>query len=254
MAAGLPPVPTGSGAHPVIMVAIAANDLAASVAFYQQVFSWPLMRLSPELAVAGMPAGPMVTLRANTAPGFPGVVPFVQVADVMGAIDDATAAGATLERAPWSAQMMGTLARISAPGSTIYGLTSAVPPAAPSHWPAPFGDAPRMPAGCVCSLELHASDLEPAAQFARSQFGWGTLPTMPQYCMFDAGAGIGGVFQSHTPGTAGLAYLAVADVAATLAAIEAAGGKRLGEPMAMPGMATFGYFTDPSGTRMGLLG
>jgi predicted enzyme related to lactoylglutathione lyase len=72
--------------------------------------------------------------------------------------------------------------------------------------------------------------------------------------MFDAGAGIGGVFQSHTPTTAGLAYIAVADVTATLTAIDAAGGKRLGDPMAMPGMATFGYFTDPSGTTMGLLG
>lgn len=254
MTASLPPVPTGSGAHPVIMVAIAANDLATSVAFYQRVFAWPLMSMSPELAVAAMPAGPMVTLRAQTPAGFPGVVPFVQVADVPRAIDDATAAGAHVERAPWPAPMMGTLARITAPGGTIYGLTSAVPPAAPSHWPAPFGDAPRMPAGCVCSLELYASDLEQAARFVQSQFGWGTLPTMPQYCMLDAGAGIGGVFQSHTPTTAGLAYLAVADVAATLAAIEAAGGKRHGDPMTMPGMATFGYFTDPSGTAMGLLG
>lgn len=250
----LPPVPTGSGAHPVIMAAIAASDLAQSVAFYRQVFGWPLVPMSAELAAAAMPAGPMVTLRAGTPAGFPGVVPFVQVVDVARAIADATAAGAQVERAPWSAPMMGPLARIAAPGGTIYGLTSALAPIPQPHWPAPFGDAPRMPAGCICSLELHASDLAAAATFVQSQFGWGSLPTMPQYCMFDAGTGIGGVFQSHTPATAGLAYIAVSDVAATLAAIDAAGGKRLGEPMAMPGMATFGYFTDPSGTTMGLLG
>jgi predicted enzyme related to lactoylglutathione lyase len=254
MAPSLPPVPTGSGAHPVIMVALAANDLAASSAFYRQVFQWPVMPMSAELAVAAMPAGPMVTLRANTPPGLPGAIPFVQTPDVAHAIEQASAAGATLERAPWTATMMGTLARITAPGGTIYGLTSAMPPAPQPHWPAPFGDAPRMPAGCLCSLELHASDLGAAASFVQSQFGWGTLPTMPQYCMFDAGAGIGGVFQSHTPTTAGLVYIAVTDVAATLDAIDAAGGKRLGAPMAMPGMATFGYFTDPSGTAMGLLG
>ncbi|MCE2902474.1 MAG: hypothetical protein ACK6DP_18675 [Gemmatimonas sp.] len=77
---------------------------------------------------------------------------------------------------------------------------------------------------------------------------------MPQSLMFDPGAGIGGVFQSHTPATRGLAYVYADDVAATLTAIEAHGGQRLSEPMAVPGMATFGYFTDPSGTAMRLLG
>lgn len=253
MSGSLPPVPVGTGAHPVIMVAIAANDLAASHTFYQQVFGWSLMRLSPELMAAAMPSGPMVTLRANTPSGVPGVVPFVQVADVAAAIDAATAAGGAVERAPWSATMMGTLARVRDAGGTIYGLTSAVPPTPPPHWPAPFGDAPRQTPGSICSLELHAPDLEAAARFVQSQFGWGTLPTMPQYCMFDAGAGIGGVFQSHTPSTPALAYIAVTDVRATLDAIVAAGGKALGDPMGVPGMATFGYFTDPSGTAMGLL-
>ncbi|MFZ4739062.1 MAG: VOC family protein [Bradymonadia bacterium] len=36
--------------------------------------------------------------------------------------------------------------------------------------------------------------------------------------------------------------------------IIAAGAESLGEPMAMPGMGTFGYFKDPSGTPMGLIG
>jgi hypothetical protein len=36
--------------------------------------------------------------------------------------------------------------------------------------------------------------------------------------------------------------------------IEAAGGKRTADPMSAPGMGTFGYFTDPSGTHMGPIG
>ncbi len=44
------------------------------------------------------------------------------------------------------------------------------------------------------------------------------------------------------------------DVAAKLAALEEAGGKRLAEPMSAPGMGTFGYLTDPSGTALGLIG
>jgi predicted enzyme related to lactoylglutathione lyase len=97
-------------------------------------------------------------------------------------------------------------------------------------------------------------DLAATGRFFAELFGWGTQPTMPQYMLFDPGAGIGGVYQAHTPGTRGLAYIYVEDVAAKLAEIEAAGGKRLGEPMAMAGMATFGYFSDPSGTAVGLIG
>lgn len=248
----LPAVPVGSGRHPIVMVAIAANELAASIAFYRSVFGWQLMHVAPDLASAALPSGPFVTLRANTPEGMQGCVPFVAVPDVAGVLETLVTNGATVERAPWSAPMMGTLARIIVDG-TVYGLASA-PAAPPLPVPAPFGDAPRPPAGSICSVELHAPQLDTIAAFVQTHFGWGTLPTMPQYCMFDPGAGIGGVFQSHTPANRGLAYIFVSDVATTLSAIRGAGGKTLGEPMAVPGMATFGYFVDPSGTAMGLLG
>jgi predicted enzyme related to lactoylglutathione lyase len=77
---------------------------------------------------------------------------------------------------------------------------------------------------------------------------------MPQYLGFTPDGGISGVFQSHTPSLPAVAYIYVADVAAALTEIEAAGGRRMGEPMGLPGMATFGYFADPSGTHMGLMG
>ncbi len=254
MGTALPPIPKGNGQHPVVMAAIAANDLAASTAFYRTVFGWPLMQVSPDIASAALPAGPMVTLRAKTPDGFQGVVPFIAVANVEAALQQVVGAGATIERAPWQAPMIGTLARFTDPSGTIYGLASPTAGAPIPHVPAPFGDAPKPPTGAVCSLEMHAGDLDAAAQFFGSQFGWGTFPTMPQYLMFDAGAGIGGVFQSHTPASRGVAYIYAASVAGTLDAIDAAGGKRMGEAMAMPGMATFGYFSDPSGTMMGLIG
>jgi predicted enzyme related to lactoylglutathione lyase len=254
MSMTIPPVPRGTGQHPVVMVTVAATNLAASVAFYRTVFGWPFMSLSVELASAPMAAGPMVTLRTGTASAAQGVVPFIAVQQVETALSRVVEAGGAIERAPWPGPMVGTLARFTDPAGTVYGLMSAATPAPMPHQPAPFGDAPRPPAGTICSLELHAGDLTTAAAFFTAQFGWGTLPTMPQYCMFDAGAGVGGVWQSHTPANRGLAYVYVSDVAATLAAITAAGGKALGEPMAMPGMATFGYFTDPSGTAMGLMG
>jgi predicted enzyme related to lactoylglutathione lyase len=254
MGASLPPVPQGNRQHPVLMVAIAANDLAASTAFYRTVFGWPLTAMSPELASAVLPSGPMVTLRANTPAGVPGVVPFIAVPEVGAALAQLASAGAAVERAPWHGPAIGTLARFTDPAGTVYGLIDAAAGTSAAHVPAPFGDAPRPPADTICSLEMHAGDLAIAAEFFGARFGWGTLATMPQYLMFDPGAGIGGVFQAHTPANRGLAYIYATDVAATLDAIDGAGGKRLGAPMAMPGMATFGYFTDPSGTAMGLIG
>jgi predicted enzyme related to lactoylglutathione lyase len=71
---------------------------------------------------------------------------------------------------------------------------------------------------------------------------------------FDPGASIAGVFQSHTPAMPAVAYIYVTDVGTTLTDIEAAGGQRMGEPGRIPGMGCFGYFIDPSGTTMGLIG
>jgi len=49
-------------------------------------------------------------------------------------------------------------------------------------------------------------------------------------------------------------YIYALDVKAALSDIEGAGGKRIGEPMSAPGMGTFGYFVDPSGSTLGLIG
>ena len=117
----------------------------------------------------------------------------------------------------------------------------------------PFGVNPKPAAGSICSLEMYASS-DASPTFFHEHFGWGTLPTMPPYVAFDPGAGIGGVFQSHTPALPAVAYIYMQDVPSTLTAIEAAGGTRLGDAMSMPGMGTFGYFKDPSGSSMGLIG
>jgi predicted enzyme related to lactoylglutathione lyase len=101
---------------------------------------------------------------------------------------------------------------------------------------------------------MYAADGADAARFFGELFGWGTVATMPQYMAFDPGAGIGGVFQSHTPLLPAVAYIYTSDVEAKIAEIESAGGKRLGDPMRLPDVGCFGYFEDPSHTSMGLIG
>lgn len=250
----MPDVPAGSGRHPIRLVVISANDLAASAAFYSRVFGWQTQSLTSELTAVVTPGGPSVTLRANTPEGFPGVVPFIGVPEVEAALQQVEAAGASTERAPWSIPTVGTLARFRDPSGTIYGLTSAMSSGAMSRIPAPLGANPRPPAGSLCSLEMHATDGVAAGRFFREVFGWGASETLPGYMAFDPGAGIGGVFQTHTPSLPAVAYIYAGGVGEKIEEIEASGGKRLGDPMTVPEVACFGYFTDPSGTSMGLIG
>jgi|GEM_PF-2576749 len=249
----LPQAPIGNGQHPVTLVVISANQLAASSAFYTSVFGWQMMKMSAELSAANVPAGPMVALRANVPDGFPGTVPHIGVQDVDAMLERIVATGGTVERASWKIPMMGTMARFADPSGTVYGVTTAVSPAGSPHVPMPFGTNPKPPANSVCSLEMYARTGASPPAFCEL-LGWGTIPTMPAFVAFDAGAGVGGVFQSHTPALPAVAYVYVDDVAAKLVEIEAAGGKRQGDAMSMPSMGTFGYFSDPSGTTMAMIG
>jgi predicted enzyme related to lactoylglutathione lyase len=250
----LPRVPEGSGQHPIALVVISAKDLAASSAFYSQVFGWQIQPMSAELASFVGAAGPTGALRAKVPAGFPGMVPYIGVPDVDAMLQRLVAAGGTIERVAWSIPMVGKLARFKDPAGTIYGLTDAITPGGAPRIPIPMGSNPKPPAGAICSLEMYAAEEAATATFFGSLFGWGTLATMPQYMAFDPGAGVGGVFQSHTPAMPALAYIYATDVGAKLAEIEAAGGKRIGEPMRMPGAGCFGYFKDPSDTNIGLIG
>jgi predicted enzyme related to lactoylglutathione lyase len=247
-------LPAGNGKHPIVLVAISANDLAASTAFYTRLFGWHALPVAPDLTTATAPTGPAIALRANTPDGFPGVVPFIATADVNSTLSSVAAAGGAVERAPWSVPMAWTLARFKDASGTIYGLTNGVPAIQPPRQLPPFGSNPKPPAGTICSLEMFAGDREAAGRFFHELFGWSATATLPEYTAFDPGAGVGGVFQSHTPTLPAVAYIFVAHVAEMLDAIDAAGGKRASEAVSIPGLGCFGYFTDPSGTHMGLIG
>jgi predicted enzyme related to lactoylglutathione lyase len=236
------------------MVVISANNLAESSQFYAHLFGWQGHPMSAELTAIVAPGGPTVSLRANTPEGFQGMVPFVSVPDVERALAQVVAAGGTVERGPWSAPMIGKLARFRDPSGTIYGLTGAVAPAPMPHQPMPVGSNQKPAAGAVCHLEMYATDGKAAGHFCGELFGWGTAATMPHYQAFDPGAGPGGIFQSHTPSLPALAYIYEPDVAQKLTAVDRAGGKRIAEPMRIEGYGCFGYFKDPSGTTMGLIG
>ena len=249
----LPTAPRGSGAHPVALTVLTSGDLPRSRDFYARLFGWQVMPLTAEVAGAATPGGQSAGLRSNNPAGFPAMVPYLFAPDVDKALATAVAAGANVEKPRWKVPMVGSMARFTAPGGTLMGFVDSKEMRPPEALPFPLGPGGKSPPGTICSLELHSSDFAATSKFLAG-FGWNTRETMPHYMAFDAGAGMVGIFQSHTPALPAVAYLASADVAGKLGEIEKAGGKRMADPMSMPGMGTFGYFTDPTGTAAGLIG
>ena len=122
----MPKVPAGSGKCPIAMAVISANNLAASTDFYAKLFGWQSQPMSAELVGFMPPAGPTGALRSGIPTGFPGVVPYLGVADIDGMLKRIIAAGGTIERAPWAIPGVGQLARFADPSGTVYGLTTAL--------------------------------------------------------------------------------------------------------------------------------
>ncbi len=249
---GMPTCPQGAGKHGIGWIEILANDNDASGKFYASVFGWKIQDFVPGYKVFTPPnGGPIGGLRGNAPAGSPACTPYVFAADVAVMQAKIVAAGGKKLTEPEKIAG-GWIGHVAAPNGVIYGLSDM--PVSQPRQPAPFGDAPKPGLHTICSLEMYGGpDLDVTRRFFSELFSWGTIAAMPGYLMFDPGVSIGGVFQSHTPATTSMAYIWVADVNAKLAEIEAAGGKRLGDPMGMPGV-TFGYFTDVSGTATGLMG
>jgi predicted enzyme related to lactoylglutathione lyase len=252
--AGMPQVTPGSGEHPLCWIEIKAPDTALSQDFYSKVFGWTFPYDMPEYPMFSVPAGIQGAFVPDEEARGQGAIPQIYCSDLQATLDRAVAAGATVAQQFQQKGDNYATAAIIDPAGTWYGLCNVAPQLPVPHIPTVFGDAPKPPAGSICSIELYGGDLVVTKKFFGEVFGWSTLDTMPQYLAFDAGAGISGVFQAHTAIVKTMPYIWVDDVKATLEAVEANGGKRDGEPMAMPGFGTFGYFTDPNGTHMGLLG
>lgn len=240
--------------HPISVVVVPTRDFEVARRFYTTAFGWHMHHLTESVAVSFMPTGPSVVLRSRDAGDETPTTPLLQVADVNQALADVVARGGAQVAAPYDVPLGGRIVRFADPSGTVYGLTSNIPAGAVPQVPIPVGANPRPADGTVCSVEMYTSDPNATAHFFGSVFAWRSIPTLPHSTAFDPGAGIAGIWQSHTPSTRSLPYIYAASVEQALRDVERAGGVRRGTPTVVPGMATFGYFTDPSGTPMGMMG
>lgn len=108
----------------------------------------------------------------------------------------------------------------------------------------------------VVHIEFAASDLAAAGTFYRDVFDW-KIEQMPEmnYATFETGNNVGGGFNpvadDYPAGTV-IVYISTGDIDASLAKIEASGGKTVTPKTEIPGMGWFALFNDPTGNLVGL--
>lgn len=106
----------------------------------------------------------------------------------------------------------------------------------------------------VVHFEIGCRDKEATAAFYEAVFGWPPSPYGPYGMSLDTGGGLPGHITAlgHEPHTYVMVYIEVDDIAATLAAITAAGGQALVGPLPIPDGRSFAWFKDPQGNMLGL--
>jgi predicted enzyme related to lactoylglutathione lyase len=102
-----------------------------------------------------------------------------------------------------------------------------------------------MPAPIVF-FDIAGPDAGALRDFYARLFGW----TINDHLAIDTGALKGTLRQDPAEK---IIYLGVSDIDATLASINAAGGKTEMPRTVIPGVVTFALFSDPAGNRMGLV-
>lgn len=113
--------------------------------------------------------------------------------------------------------------------------------------------------GRFCWYELMTSDPDGAAAFYREALGWKAIDSgMPggDYRLFQVGEqNVGGLMGQipNGPAPSWLAYVAVEDIGATVAAAKAGGANVHREPTEIPGIGHFAIFADPQGALLAIL-
>lgn len=232
------------------------HEPQAAREFYARVFGWQIEEMD-----LGGPAP--YTMWKAAGSGFGGFVPlgierdmpshwlgYVAVPDVDAAVDAALAAGGRVGQPAADLADLGRFAVVLDPAG---GATA--------PWTGRKPDAPQATGEVVCWRELLTRDVREATAFYGRLYGWtardADFGDLGPYTLFHEGEeDVAGAKEEplETRGVATwLFYFRVADLDATAAEIEAAGGKLLVPPSDLAGMGRFATATDPTGAEFGVV-
>ena len=247
--------PQGYDKHHLCWVEFKSNDLAASEKFYTHVFGWFIAYYDedPSYSFFQPPSGLMGGFNSGLPEDAQSTTVYIYVPDVDAALADVEACGGKPcgEKMPVGGH--GFIGFFNDPNGLMMGIADMY--MKPEDTPYPFGEGAKPAPNTICLFEFFGGDMAKSSEFYAKAFGWNAPvnPDDPNHLVFSTGAGTQGVFIPDTEAIPVLAYIWVDDVAATIEKIEAAGGKRYMDPFEAAGKH-FGYFYDPSGVVVGLLG
>jgi predicted enzyme related to lactoylglutathione lyase len=114
-------------------------------------------------------------------------------------------------------------------------------------------------AGKLGHFAINADDVPRAKRFYESVFGWTFTPWGPPDFYQTRDAGVLGALQGRRELVAGVrmtgveATIGVDDIKATVAAVEAGGGRMVMQPVRLEGVGELAFFQDPEGNLMGVM-
>lgn len=244
-------------------VDLATPDPTAAKAFYAQVFGWEfreeatddpaapyvmaekggraaagIMRLSPQMAAAGMP---------------PAWSTYVTVDDVDAVAGRVASSGGQVLQPPMDVMTSGRMAVVSDPAGAVLGLWEAR-----DH----IGAEVVNEHGALTWNELVTPNPVAVAGFYADVFGW-TTETVPMpdgsYTVFHVeGGSADGIAGAMAPPVEGMpsfwmVYFQVDDVAATVDRARTSGAQVHMEAMSIPGVGTMATLADPQGAVVSVM-
>jgi predicted enzyme related to lactoylglutathione lyase len=232
---------------------LATNDSKRAVAFYSELFGWKAreQEMGPGFTYTMFKAGDMDVGGARTSDPAEPLLPhwreYCTVPDVDAAARRAAQLGGKVLVPPTDIPKVGRFAAVADPqGGILFPFRGE-----PSDMPEPQGPPPI---GAFCWDELMTSDPVAAATFYAQIYGWSVteqeMGAAGTYRVLKRGDVMtGGIMKLPTPQapTSWGAYVAVADVDATMKRAESLGAKLLVPPAVIPSMGRFAVFCDPAG-------
>jgi predicted enzyme related to lactoylglutathione lyase len=249
----------------LIWYELMTTDADAATAFYAPITGWTIadtggdhkgyrMIASPDSGVGGLLPLTQDMLDHGAKPTW---LMYIGVDDV-----DATAAAILAEGgktwlAPADIPGIGRFAMLADPQGAPFYIMKPIPPegGGESH-----AFSSTLIGHCTWN-ELRTADLDPALDFYTKVFGWEIAGSMSMGPMGDyiflkhdedrIGAAMGGATAEQPPHW--LHYFRVADMEATIAAVEAGGGRVLNGPHEVPGGDHVVICMDPQGAGVGFV-
>ena len=230
-------------------------DTGAAASFYAAALGWKVRAWEhdPAYGLVETPSsGVLGGLRHLPGGGQPHWLPFVGVADIAASVARAEGLGAkVLQPVTEITGTGGRYAVLADPHGNAIGIYH---PAQAQH----ADGSPMEPSPAPGWHELGAPSGEAALGFYRDLFGWQLAashdmgPAGKYLILGLADKQFGGLFTSQEK-RGWLVYFRVPGAAEAVAAVKAAGGKVLREPMEVPGGGWIAQFLDPQGALFAVM-